>query len=441
MGEVWVGWRVAGPVQRPYAVKRLRPHLRDDLNYRRMFLEEARLASMLRHAHVVPVLDAGEDDDGPYLVMDYVEATHFTAIVSYVRERGEVVPLQLVVRAMAQVARALHAAHELTTPDGTPAGLLHRDISPSNILIGFDGEARLTDFGIAKLIHSEAESTAGVLKGKLAYMAPELLRFESACVRSDLFAFGVVLFEVLAGRRLYREVDERETAKRILHEPPPDIYDERNDVPPRLVDLILRLLAKDAAARPSSAAEVGDVLETVLAELRVHEGVFDARAWIRERFSPPDIGTVPPAVPPSEVVSSVPEHIAAPASVGKRTRALSVVFVALLLVAVVVAYASIDVAGQETPFPASRVANEPSSPRSAPAVPERNDTAEEAESAAVAPTGDPREPPSGARDHDPSDVEEPANYGETQSPRGGPDERNARPRRRPNKQDRVWRSW
>lgn len=266
MGIVSLCVKHAGRFERLYAVKRMHPHLRADDSMRRMFLDEARLAGLIRHANVVSILDVGEDDDGPYLVMDYIEGTALSRFVRHHIKTERQVPVAVCAQIVAQAARGLHAAHELVDPQGNVLDLVHRDVSPANILLGRDGAVRVTDFGVAKAVGSLTRTTTGLLKGKVGYMSPEHLRFEPLDRRTDLFALGVVMVEALAGRRLYSAEDAAATARRILHEPPPDIGDERTDVPPALVELSYELLAKNPDDRPASAAEVADRIDEIVAE-------------------------------------------------------------------------------------------------------------------------------------------------------------------------------
>lgn len=283
MAEVSLVMRREGDFERIYALKRLLAPLQADEQVRAMFLDEARFAGLIRHSNVVSVVDVGEDAQGPYLVMDYVDGVGVDELLRAHAQSGTILPVQVAARLAAQIARGLHAAHELTK-DGERLGLVHRDVSPQNILLGFDGVARVTDFGIAKAASQTSRTATGIIKGKLGYLAPEQLRFEEPDRRSDLFALGVVLFELLAGRRLYKNTDGMDGVRRILGEPPPDIQDDRPDVPPELVALLFRLLAKDRAQRPASALEVARVLEDVVAELAALEGPVDLADYLQHHF-------------------------------------------------------------------------------------------------------------------------------------------------------------
>ncbi|MFK7986314.1 MAG: serine/threonine-protein kinase [Sandaracinaceae bacterium] len=283
MGEVQLGLRITETFRRLVAIKRLRPEYRSDAKFRRMFVDEARLAGLIRHPNVVSVIDVGEDENGPYLVMDYIEGITTHQALRELGSRAERLPLQVAVRIAHQVALGLTAVHELRTTEGAALGLIHRDVSPQNVLVGFDGVARVADFGIAKTDGSGA-TTTGVLKGKIGYMSPEQLRFEPPTQKSDLFALGVVLFELLSGERLYGGRDSREAAQRILSAPTPDIGALREGVPPELVELAFELLAKDPAHRPDTAREVSLRLADVLEESVAMEGRLDLAEYLEGEF-------------------------------------------------------------------------------------------------------------------------------------------------------------
>ena len=268
MGTVELALRREGEFRRLHAVKRLHPHLLEDEDLRAMFLDEARIAGLLRHANVVSVLDVGEDAQGPFLVMDYVDGVTLSAIIQHHAPLQQLLPVQLCARIGGEIARGLAAAHELIGHDGRLLDIVHRDVSPQNVLVGFDGQVRLADFGIARALGRSAKLTElGVIKGKIGYQAPEQLRFEEASAQSDLFALGVVLYELLSGKRLYKSTPELPAPLRILQEPPPDIGDDRFDVPPALTELLFELLAKRREDRPESARIVATRLDDCVLDL------------------------------------------------------------------------------------------------------------------------------------------------------------------------------
>jgi serine/threonine-protein kinase len=285
MGDVELGLRRSGSFKRLVAIKRLRAEHRDDASFRAMFLEEAKIAGMIRHPNVVAVLDVGEDASGPFLVMDYIEGVTAGQVLKKLSKERERLPIQVVLRVIQQVALGLAAAHGLTHEDGSSLGLVHRDVSPQNILLGLDGVARLTDFGIAKALGSNKNTTAGLLKGKVGYMSPEQLRFEHPTQRSDFFALGVVLYELLSGERLYAGADTVSVAQRILGEPTPDIYAVRGDVPTSIVELSFELLAKDPKDRPASAREIARRIGLAIDELVAAEGALELEQFLGSRFT------------------------------------------------------------------------------------------------------------------------------------------------------------
>ncbi|MEM9189663.1 MAG: serine/threonine-protein kinase [Myxococcota bacterium] len=286
MGLVELTVRKEGKFERLYAVKRLKPASRDDPVAREMFVEEGRLAGLIQHPNVVPVLDVGEDAQGPYLAMEYIDGVSVRELVVSANREAVPMSVQMCCRIAAQAARGLAAAHQLRDNDGSPLELVHRDVSPHNILVGFDGIVRVADFGIARALGRDHRTSTGVLKGKLGYMAPEILRFRDATPASDLFSFGIVLYEMLTLERLYGGKDDGERARRILEEPPPDVGDVRPEVPPRVQALLLRLLAKDPSHRPATAAEVAQELERCAEALAEEEGPLEVADALAESFAP-----------------------------------------------------------------------------------------------------------------------------------------------------------
>jgi serine/threonine-protein kinase len=326
MGYVELVLRREGRFRRVYAVKRLQPQLREDPAFRAMFMDEARLSGLVRHPNVVSVLDVGEDADGPYLLMEYVEGVSLATLIEKAEPRADLLPVPLCASVAAQVARGLHAAHE-TTVDGRPLGLVHRDVSPPNILVGHDGVARVTDFGIAKALGNLNRTSTGLLKGNVGYMSPELLRFEAPDRRSDLFSLGVVLYEMLARRRLYSGPEVSAVARRILEEPQPDIGELRDDVTPPLGELLFELLAKDREARPTDARATAERLEDALGDYER----LDVASWMEERFaaSRAEQGrTIEEAIQRAEAGAG-PRRWRRPAALGAAALAVAAVVVGL----------------------------------------------------------------------------------------------------------------
>lgn len=283
MGQVDLAVRREGNFERLFAIKRLRPELSSDADVRSMFLDETRIAGLIRHPNVVSIVDVGEDETGPLAVMEFVDGISVAELLA--EKEVHPLPLDLALRIALQVAEGLHAAHELRASDGSPLELVHRDVSPQNILLGFDGIARVTDFGVAKALGRISQTSTGVLKGKLGYISPEQLRFEEPDRRADLFALGVVLFELLTGQRLYRSQESMDGPRRILTEPPPDLADYRDDAEPELVALLFELLAKQREARPESAKQVARRIESILATLLHSSTQVDTSEFLEEHFA------------------------------------------------------------------------------------------------------------------------------------------------------------
>lgn len=252
----------AGGFQRNVAIKVLHPHLAYDREFVEMFLDEARLAAMIHHPNVVPIQEVGEGDHGYYLVMDYIEGDTFAALLSRSAAAGQPVPREVVVRVALDMLFGLHAAHELRDEHGRLIGVVHRDVSPQNVLVGTDGVTRLTDFGVARAASRLSATRAGQLKGKLAYMAPEQASGdEHVDRRADIFSAGIVLWEALALRRLFKASNEAATLSRVLTEPIRSPADFNPGVPTPVAHVCLRALMRDPRQRFGSSAEFADALE------------------------------------------------------------------------------------------------------------------------------------------------------------------------------------
>jgi serine/threonine-protein kinase len=253
----------AGGFQRFVAIKRLHPHLAHEADFVEMFLDEARLAASIHHPNVVPILEVGESPAGYYLVMEYIEGDTLWNLRNMVTETkpGGKLPLPTAVRIIHEALLGLHAAHELVDEAGQPLNVVHRDVSPQNILVGIDGTARLTDFGVARAATRLSSTRSGEVKGKMAYMAPEQVRGEEIDRRSDLFAMGIVLWEVLANKHLFLGPSEVATMHRVLNEPVPDLYTTVQGLPKRLADLVAKSLERDPTKRFATALEMAEAIE------------------------------------------------------------------------------------------------------------------------------------------------------------------------------------
>jgi serine/threonine protein kinase len=255
--------RLAGPsgFARTVAIKRLHPHLARDPDFVAMFLDEARLAARVHHPNVVPTLDVIASDAELLIVMEYVQGESLSKLLRAMRDRGERMPPRIAASVLAGVAHGLHAAHEATDERGAPLGLVHRDVSPQNVLVGADGVARVLDFGVAKATVRLQTTRDGQLKGKIAYMAPEQLSSGAANRLTDVYAAGVLLWEALAGRRLYEADAEGELVAKVLtgHIVPPSSV--APEVGESLDGIAMRAVDLDPARRFPTARDMALALE------------------------------------------------------------------------------------------------------------------------------------------------------------------------------------
>ncbi len=263
-----------------FAVKLTHTHLRDDEALADATLLEANIAARIRHRNVVRVHEVGEAPAGLYLVMDYIEGDTVAGLVRAAGERGERLPLPIAAAIVSDALAGLHAAHELRGDDGAALEVIHRDFSPQNILIGIDGITRLTDFGVAKLASHVTRN--GLVSGKLPYMSPEQLRGERLDRRTDIWAAGVVLWEVLAGEALFSRTSEPVTLRHILEGTIRSITDLRSDIPPALAATLERALSRDPRRRFDDAAKMRRALR---AAVRIATP-YQVAAYLARRLAP-----------------------------------------------------------------------------------------------------------------------------------------------------------
>jgi tRNA A-37 threonylcarbamoyl transferase component Bud32 len=261
MATVFVG-RTRGAVgfSRLVAIKRPHRFVSADPALRKSFEREARVAAAIHHPHVVSVLDVEERNDEVSLVLDYVEGCALWDLLAYAEKIATPLPARAAVRVVLDVASGLHAAHVLCDRDGKQLGIVHRDVSPQNVLVGLDGHARITDFGIAK-IASEVEHTASnVIKGKIRYLAPEYVSTKEFDARSDQYALAVVAWEALTGTRLFGGKGDANAIRRIVEGNPPAVSTEKPELTP-LDAILARALSRDPRLRFDSVSAFAGALE------------------------------------------------------------------------------------------------------------------------------------------------------------------------------------
>jgi serine/threonine-protein kinase len=266
MAEVYVAEAEAlAGFTKKVAIKRILPGLLKDERFVRMFLDEARLSLHLTHANIVSVFDIGKSDNTYFIVMEYVEGTNLKSILEYAATAGNKMPVPLTVWVVNEILKGLDYAHNLQDEKtGQPIGIVHRDISPPNILISWNGEVKLTDFGLAKATTQLESTDPGVVKGKFAYLSPEAAHGLDVDHRTDIFAVGILAFEMLTGERLFLGETDYQTVEKVRAADIPNIRQRNPDVPEELETILLKALAQDPKNRYQHCNDLADDLLGVL---------------------------------------------------------------------------------------------------------------------------------------------------------------------------------
>lgn len=266
MAEIFLarGVGTAG-VERYVVLKRIIRDKATDTMFVQMFLEEAKLAAHLQHANIAQVYDIGRLGDSYFFTMEYVHGETVRALLQRARSLRREIPLGIVLTVIVGTAAGLQHAHDRIGIDGRPLGIVHRDVSPSNLMISYDGSVKVVDFGVAKAQNRAQETRSGAVKGKISYLSPEQCRGAVLDRRSDLFSLGIVLWELLTTERLYRRNSDFENMSAIVNEPTPSPCTRRAAVPTDLERLSLKLLAKRPEDRFQSAEELVEAIEEVAA--------------------------------------------------------------------------------------------------------------------------------------------------------------------------------
>jgi serine/threonine protein kinase len=263
------------------AIKRVHPHLAEDEDFVRMFLNEAKLAAGLDHQNIAHVIDFGTVDGEHFMAMEYV---HGRGVHQILRESKGSLPIECALAIVQGVAAALHYAHERTRSDGRPMGLVHRDVSPSNVLVSYEGEVKLLDFGIAKATAVTRATRTGTIKGKLAYMAPEQVRGEDIDRRADVFSLGTVLYELTTGRRCFYAPGEFALINRVAEGryTKPSAIDP--DFPRELEAIISKALRVDRDERYATARELQQAIETYATAQGIQLSPISLSTFMRATF-------------------------------------------------------------------------------------------------------------------------------------------------------------
>jgi serine/threonine-protein kinase len=270
MAEILLA-RLVGPsgFERPVVIKRIRRDL-DHEELVELFLEEARLAAKVRHANVVAVEDLGTDDGSPYLVMEYLEGESLSNVTRRLKTREETLPFGLIAFIVSEACAGLHAAHELRDSHGEPLGIVHRDVSPQNVFVTYDGAIKVVDFGIARS-QTSTETEPGTVRGKFGYMAPEQMKRGVIDRRTDVFTLGIVLYECLTGHRLFKRFNVMATMRAVVSDPIVAPRRVEPKVPRSLEAICLRALARQPEDRYATAGEMRRELLVAMRDLASEE--------------------------------------------------------------------------------------------------------------------------------------------------------------------------
>ena len=255
MGEIFLARAVgSGGFEKQVVIKRILPHLAGDPDFVQRFVDEGKLVVQLRHGCIAQVLDMGEDAGATYIAMEHVDGRDLAELTRLARAGGVATPLPLLVTLLARLLEALDYAHHATDRDGRPMGIIHRDVSPSNVMISKAGEVKLLDFGIARAAERAHVTVSGAIRGKYNYMSPEQAKGGELDARSDLFSVGVVAWELLAGARPFDASSDLLTLDRVRFHDPGPLAAAAPDLPADVCAVVDKLLQKDPEARYDGAA-------------------------------------------------------------------------------------------------------------------------------------------------------------------------------------------
>jgi len=287
MATVYLATDEAGD-GRQVAVKIMHPHLTDDPSLVNMFFDEARIGCQIDHHHVARVIDYGTEDEAHFLAMEFILGETWQRVLALAarqkRTGSRIRAEMLVAHVIHQTAQGLHAAHESIGADGRPLQVVHRDVSPQNLIVGYDGVVRVLDFGVAKANSRHHQTDDGSVKGRFAYMAPEQMRGMSVDRRADVWSLGVLLWEGLTHRRLFRRHTDAETILATGYATIPDPTELNPQTPPELATIAMRALQRDRDDRHESAAALAEEVARVLEDAGSHPGAQTLQRQMRLLF-------------------------------------------------------------------------------------------------------------------------------------------------------------
>jgi serine/threonine protein kinase len=274
------------------AIKRVLPHLSSKKKFISMFLDEARLSAQLSHSNCVQVFDIGVGDNAFFIVMEFVDGANLKATMEHLKKRNRDFPVEAAVHISLELCKGLAYAHELTDSNGAPLHIVHRDMSPPNVLITKHGEVKIVDFGLAKANSQLEKSEPGIIKGKFSYLSPEAAMAQEVDARTDVFAVGIILWELLAAQRLFLGETDFQTVKKVQASVVPSISQINKRVPQELEAIINRSLAREPGQRYTTARTLGMDLSKFLFKFGVPVSTFDIATLVqgtmreRQRYRP-----------------------------------------------------------------------------------------------------------------------------------------------------------
>ncbi len=271
--------------ERFLAVKRILPNIAEDEEFITMFIDEAKIAVQLQHANIAQIFDLGKVDDSFFIALEYVHGKDLRSIFDHGRKSDETLPVPQACFVVMQICEGLDYAHNKRDAQGRELNLVHRDVSPQNVLIGYDGEVKLVDFGIAKAAGKASKTQAGILKGKFGYMSPEQVRGLPVDRRSDIFSMGIVIYELLTGERLFAGESDFSTLEKVRNVDilPPSSFNKK--VPTELERIVLKALARSVEDRYQNAIDLHDDLQAFLYSVGEFYSRKDLSAWMKATFS------------------------------------------------------------------------------------------------------------------------------------------------------------
>ncbi len=271
--------------ERPVAIKRILPHIARDPNFIAMFQAEAKLAVQLQHGNICQIYQLGRHEDSFYIALEYVDGRDVGAILDLHQKQNRPIPLPQACYIIRRVCEGLDYAHNKKSNQGEPLHIIHRDISPPNLLVSYEGEVKLIDFGLAKAVGSSVQTQAGIIKGKLAYMSPEQVRGGPLDLRSDVFAVGIVFFELLTARRLFRRDSDLETFDAVRQCRIPRPSEINPGIPKALEQILLTSLARDLDQRYQSAGAMNEAIQEFALSSRNTFRGDQLGEWMRRLFA------------------------------------------------------------------------------------------------------------------------------------------------------------